>query len=42
LRHKTEKQVNDQVQQARQAIAGEVDAITVSIMEKVIHRRLTS
>lgn len=42
LRHQTETQVNDQVQKARQAIAGEVDAITVSIMEKVIHRRLTS
>jgi len=42
LRHETENQVKGQVQQARKALAGEVDAITVTIMEKVLHRRLPS
>lgn len=42
LRMETERQVNDQVQQARKALAGEVDAITVTIMENVLHRRLSS
>lgn len=42
LRNETEAQVQDQVQQARKALAGEVDAITVAIMEKMLHRRLPS
>ena len=42
LRQETETQVNTQLQQARQAIAGEVDAITLAVMEKVLQRRLPS
>jgi len=42
LRQETEKQVNAQVQQARLAIAGEVDAITLTVMEKVLQRRMLS
>ena len=42
LRHETENQVKGQVQQARKVLAGEVDAITVTLMEKVLHRRLSS
>ena len=42
LRIETENQVNDQVQQVRKEIAEEVDAVTVAVMEKVLHRRLTS
>jgi F0F1-type ATP synthase membrane subunit b/b' len=42
LRHDTENQLKEQVRQARRALAGEVDVITVAIMEKVLHRRLGS
>ena len=42
LRNATETQVADQVQQARQEMAGEVEAVTVAVMEKVLHRRLSS
>jgi F-type H+-transporting ATPase subunit b len=42
LRNETETQVNAQVQQARKELAGEVDVITVTIMEKVLQRRLSS
>ena len=41
LRQETEKQVDDQIRQARQALASEVDAIAETIMENVLHRRLT-
>jgi F-type H+-transporting ATPase subunit b len=40
LRHETEVRVKDQVRQARMELAGEVEAITLTIMEKVLHRRL--
>ncbi|MDX2451720.1 ATP synthase F0 subunit B [Desulfosarcina sp.] len=40
LRHETETRVKDQVRQARMELAGEVEAITLTIMEKVLHRRL--
>jgi F-type H+-transporting ATPase subunit b len=40
LRHETEIRVKDQVRQARMELAGEVEAITLTIMEKVLHRRL--
>lgn len=40
LRHETESRVKDQVRQARVELAGEVDVITLTIMEKVLHRRL--
>lgn len=42
LRHETEAQVKDQVAQARREIAGEVDAIALVIMEKMLHRRLST
>lgn len=42
LRHDTETQVKSQVRQARQEIAGEVDAIAVVIMEKLLQRRLSA
>jgi F-type H+-transporting ATPase subunit b len=42
LRHETEIRVKDQIRQARMELAGEVEAITVTIMEKVLHRRLSS
>jgi F-type H+-transporting ATPase subunit b len=42
LRHETESRVKDQVQQVRQELTGEVDAITSTIIEKVLHRRLPS
>jgi transcriptional regulator CtsR len=38
----TEARVLDQVQQARKAIAQEVQDVTVVVMEKVLHRRLSS
>jgi F-type H+-transporting ATPase subunit b len=40
LRHETETRVKDQVRQARVELAGEVDVIALTIMEKVLHRRL--
>ena len=40
LRHATETRVKDQVRQIRTELAGEVEAITLTIMEKVLHRRL--
>ena len=40
LRHETEIRVKDQVRQARMELAGEVEAVTLTIMEKVLHRRL--
>jgi F-type H+-transporting ATPase subunit b len=42
LRQETEKTVNRQVKEAREQLAGEVDAITMIIMEKVLHRSLQS
>lgn len=42
LRHETEKQVKAQVKQVRKSLEAEVDAITVTIMEKVLRRRLPS
>ena len=42
MRKKTEKQVNDQVRQARQALSREVGAVAETIMENVLHRRLSS
>lgn len=42
LRHETETQVKAKIHQARQEIVGEVDAITVVIMEKMLHRRLSA
>jgi F-type H+-transporting ATPase subunit b len=42
LRHETDSRVKDQVQQVRQELTGEVDAITSTIIEKVLHRRLPS
>jgi F-type H+-transporting ATPase subunit b len=42
LRHETERQVKEQVRQVRRELAGEVDTITLSILEKVLHRRLPS
>ncbi len=42
LRHETEAQVKDQIAQARREIAGEVDAIALVIMEKMLHRRLST
>ncbi len=40
LRHETETRVKDQVRQARLELAGEVEVISLTIMEKVLHRRL--
>jgi len=42
LRHETEERVKLQVVEARKQLAGEVDAITTIIMEKVLHRSLQS
>jgi F-type H+-transporting ATPase subunit b len=42
LRHETETRVKDQVGQARMELTGEVEAVTLAIMEKVLHRRLLS
>jgi F-type H+-transporting ATPase subunit b len=42
LRRDTEASVAQQVQAARQAIAGEVETVTVTVMEKVLRRRLSS
>jgi len=42
LRQETESQVKDQVHQVRRELTGEVDAITLTIMEKVLQRRLPS
>jgi len=41
LRSENEARVSDQVKQARKAIAEEVEAVTVTVMEKVLHRRLS-
>jgi len=40
LRHETETRVKDQVRQARKELAREVEVISLTIMEKVLHRRL--
>ena len=40
LRHETDTRVKDQLRRARMELAGEVEAITLTIMEKVLHRRL--
>jgi F-type H+-transporting ATPase subunit b len=42
MRKETEAQVAGQVRQARREMAGEVGAVTVAVMEKVLHRRLSS
>ena len=42
LRNETEARVVDQVKKARTAIADEVKTVTVAVMEKVLHRRLSS
>ncbi len=42
LRQETEKNVSLQIKEARKQLAGEVDAITTTIMEKVLHRSLQS
>ena len=42
LRHETETQVKEQVGQARMELTGEVEAVTLTIMERVLHRRLLS
>lgn len=42
LRLETESQVMAQVQQAREAMAAEIDVLTVTVMEKVLQRRLPS
>lgn len=42
LRHETETRVKEQVGQARKELTGEVEAVTLTIMEKVLHRRLLS
>jgi hypothetical protein len=42
LRSETEARVVDQVKQARRAITEEVETVTVAVMEKVLHRRLSS
>lgn len=40
LRQETEKSVTLQIKEARQQLFGEVDALTTTIMEKVLHRSL--
>jgi F-type H+-transporting ATPase subunit b len=42
LRHETEKKVDQQLKDVRGRLAGEVEALTTMIMEKVLHRRLQS
>jgi F-type H+-transporting ATPase subunit b len=42
LRNETENKVKTQVKEARTQLAGEVDALTTIIIEKVLHRRLQS
>ncbi|MGA6925764.1 MAG: ATP synthase F0 subunit B [Desulfosarcina sp.] len=42
LRRETETTIKQQLKEARAQLAGEVDAITTTIMEKVLHRRLQS
>jgi F-type H+-transporting ATPase subunit b len=42
LRRETEKKIDQQLKDARSRLAGEVDALTTLIMEKVLHRRLQS
>jgi F-type H+-transporting ATPase subunit b len=42
LRKETDRQVKDQLLQTRKELAGEVDAISLTIMEKMLHRRLSS
>ena len=40
LRQETEKKVAGQIKDAREQLAGEVEAVTTLIMEKVLHRSL--
>ena len=42
LRKETQETINAQLKEARSQLAGEVDAVTIAIMEKVLHRRLQS
>jgi F-type H+-transporting ATPase subunit b len=42
LRHETEEKVNQQLKEVRTRLAGEADALTTLIMEKVLHRSLQS
>ena len=42
LRKESEARVKEQVKQARQDLAGDVDVVAVIIMEKVLQRRLTA
>jgi F-type H+-transporting ATPase subunit b len=42
LRQETEDKVAQEVKDARNQLAGEIDAITTKIMEKVLHRSLQS
>lgn len=42
LRKETQEKINSQLKEARSQLAGEVDAVTIAIMEKVLHRRLQS
>jgi F0F1-type ATP synthase membrane subunit b/b' len=41
LRDETEREIKAQVDRAREELVGEVDAITVAIMENILHRRLS-
>jgi F-type H+-transporting ATPase subunit b len=42
LRKETQEKINAQLKEVRSQLAGEVDAVTIAIMEKVLHRRLQS
>ncbi|BBO69977.1 hypothetical protein DSCA_39070 [Desulfosarcina alkanivorans] len=42
LRNETQEKINAQLKDARTQLAGEVDAVTIAIMEKVLRRRLQS
>jgi F-type H+-transporting ATPase subunit b len=42
LRKESEAQVAQQVQQVRRTLTEEVEAVTVAVMEKVLHRRLSA
>ena len=42
LRNDTQEKINAQLKEARTQLAGEVDAVTILIMEKVLRRRLQS
>jgi F-type H+-transporting ATPase subunit b len=42
LRKETQEKINAELKETRRQLVGEVDAVTVVIMEKVLHRRLQS